>query len=648
LGGELADVEAHGGIFAPYDAVRVRGSLRMLEGSTFVHTIDNGQYGPIVSYAAVDHEIELSNCNFSLIVASVPFNMNEFPVLVGNPLMGTFNGFSEGQRFFVGSHLFTITYTNGVRLFFNQPFVWDGGGIGNAWSTAANWVGDFAPPPNFTLVFPPGVSKVATVNDFAPGTRFHSLSFLGPSYTISGNSFALLRGIFTDSASGETLIRSDITLQVLASPNELRVGNSNTLRLEGSLTGGPFSVWQKTGPGTLSLGGTAANTQYRFEAIEGELELAKSPGVNAISGDLVIGDGTNSPVVRLMDDHQIADTAEVEINRPARFELNGNNEVIERLEGNGTVELSERLQRLGRLTVESGFFSGSLIGGGGLTKVGMTSTTLLATSVLDLRGTNTFTGPTILSGGLLQVNGSQTNSPIRLDGGVLGGHGFVGTITAGAGGLVDPGTGNAPSDNTLRSRSVAFNPATTLRSRLRSRDPGFENHKLQVAGSVSLGGSALDFILLSFIPAPGDRFMLIDNDGTDAVVGTFAGLPEGAVFTRPTPNLRWRITYTGGDGNDVVLTLVDIDFRPAITSFAVRTGSVPGVRFFTFSASAVPSAYYDVEASTNLLNWTRLFSVTTDLDGMLGGSSSLSQPPFFSQRFFRFKWQPLEAPGAED
>jgi hypothetical protein len=35
---------------------------------------------------------------------------------------------------------------------------------------------------------------------------------------------------------------------------------------------------------------------------------------------------------------------------------------------------------------------------------------------------------------------------------------------------------------------------------------------------------------LQYTPAVGATFLIIDNDGTDAVSGTFASLPEGMVF----------------------------------------------------------------------------------------------------------------------
>ncbi|MGH8103834.1 MAG: choice-of-anchor Q domain-containing protein, partial [bacterium] len=72
---------------------------------------------------------------------------------------------------------------------------------------------------------------------------------------------------------------------------------------------------------------------------------------------------------------------------------------------------------------------------------------------------------------------------------------------------------------------------------------------LHVVGAVTLAGTLN--VILGFTPATNDTFTIILNDGADAVVGTFAGLPEGATFTVGTE--AFRITYAGGDGNDVVL-----------------------------------------------------------------------------------------------
>ncbi|ONI85163.1 hypothetical protein ALI22I_30640 [Saccharothrix sp. ALI-22-I] len=64
--------------------------------------------------------------------------------------------------------------------------------------------------------------------------------------------------------------------------------------------------------------------------------------------------------------------------------------------------------------------------------------------------------------------------------------------------------------------------------------------RMTVSGPVVLAGA--------FEPGPGASGVVIDNTGADAVTGTFDGLPEGAQVGA------LRITYRGGDGNDVELT----------------------------------------------------------------------------------------------
>src|SRR5438067_13879802 len=70
---------------------------------------------------------------------------------------------------------------------------WDGGGADNHWTTAANWAGDVAPAPGDDLVFPDGAAQRINVNDFPPGTEFHSLTVAG--YRITGNALRLAAGM---------------------------------------------------------------------------------------------------------------------------------------------------------------------------------------------------------------------------------------------------------------------------------------------------------------------------------------------------------------------------------------------------------------------------------------------------------------------
>jgi hypothetical protein len=74
-----------------------------------------------------------------------------------------------------------------------------------------------------------------------------------------------------------------------------------------------------------------------------------------------------------------------------------------------------------------------------------------------------------------------------------------------------------------------------------------------VTGAVNLGNVTLS-LNLGYAPVPGDVFTIINNDGTDAIAGTFNGLAEGSIFS--AGGQEFAISYLGGTGNDVVLAAV--------------------------------------------------------------------------------------------
>jgi hypothetical protein len=78
--------------------------------------------------------------------------------------------------------------------------------------------------------------------------------------------------------------------------------------------------------------------------------------------------------------------------------------------------------------------------------------------------------------------------------------------------------------------------------------------RLRVAGGVRLDGARLR--LVGRRPAAGQAFTILDNLGDGPVRGSFRGLREGATVggrDRDGRPGRFRVTYRGGDGNDVVL-----------------------------------------------------------------------------------------------
>lgn len=263
--------------------------------------------------------------------------------------------------------------------------------------------------------------------------------------------------------------------------------------------------------------------------------------------------------------------------------------------------------------------SGVLSSAGSLVKTG--------TGPLILTGNNNYTGSTRLEGGTLQINGSQPSSPVLLVAGNLTGIGTVGPVTSiGTGGgssmVVRPGS----SPGILSCSNVSLNASTFLVSQLNGTAPGSGYSQLNVRGSVSLGDAGLS-LLFSFAPALGTVFVIVNNDAADAVIGTFSGLPEGAFLTQGFS--LFRISYKGGDGNDVVIVRVN---PPAqLTSVAKIVGGAVQIQ-----GQGLPGLTYALEGAPQLnagAVWSHLGAVTANGAGFFTFTDS--DAPLFPRRFYR-------------
>ncbi|HVE71479.1 MAG TPA: hypothetical protein VNI54_08945 [Thermoanaerobaculia bacterium] len=85
--------------------------------------------------------------------------------------------------------------------------------------------------------------------------------------------------------------------------------------------------------------------------------------------------------------------------------------------------------------------------------------------------------------------------------------------------------------------------------------PGPGTYYQDGSRTVTLNGAKLSVVAVAPFPGCMQR-TIIGNDGTDAIIGTFDGLPEGSTFTTASGQ-QFRIAYAGGTGNDVTITAVD-------------------------------------------------------------------------------------------
>ena len=108
-------------------------------------------------------------------------------------------------------------------------------------------------------------------------------------------------------------------------------------------------------------------------------------------------------------------------------------------------------------------------------------------------------------------------------------------------------------------RVVFYKTSTLIQFGLGGMNPAGENaigegHYARVQGNaVDLNGQLQLFSIYGFHPKPGQTFEIITITGGLPANGTFANAPEGAIIDGFC-DVQLRVTYAGGDGNDVVLT----------------------------------------------------------------------------------------------
>jgi len=190
---------------------------------------------------------------------------------------------------------------------------------------------------------------------------------------------------------------------------------------------------------------------------------------------------------------------------------------------------------------------------------------------LVLGDDNAYSGATTVLAGTLIVDGSILQSATTVHGhGTLAGDGATGSVTVLGGGILSPGPGPA----ILHTGNLVLDPHAHFAVELGGSRPGPHGYdQLDVIGTVKLSNAILDLTLLGSLHAHrGQTFEIISNDGSDAIVGHFAGLREGARFA--AGGKEFSISYHGGDGNDVALTEVGKATSHALHHAAAASGDL--------------------------------------------------------------------------
>jgi autotransporter-associated beta strand protein len=447
-----------------------------------------------------------------------------------------------------------------------------------------------------------------------------------------------------------------------------RINVNATLITSGAVDG--LGGLIKVGPGFLSTGGSANNTYAGDTFINGgTFALLKPAGVTAIPHHVTVGTGAGGSSASLSQQSSFTIIGSVTVNSGGSWNLNGQSESFSipdlqghpplTLNGGGSVQTGAGILYLpagGDVVVNPGSnttstISGNIgldpgthhvtVGNGSTTPgnvdlsvsavIGQTSTAAGiqkdGAGTLLLSGANTYTGTNIVTAGTLLVNGPQPQSAVQVNSGTLGGSGTVGRINmTGSSAVLAPGA--SPGILTCSNLNASALGNGTLQIELNGTIPGSGYDQVNVRGTVTLSNINLN-ASLNFPAASSNEFVIISNDGADAVLGAFNGLPQGAQLS--LGGGVFNISYTGGDGNDVVLTHLFALPPPILYIEDLGQGNV---RVFWSTNYPAYNLQYNKNLSTT--NWAAASPVPV----MLGTNYTVTNPIVGPQKFYRLSTLP--------
>lgn len=480
------------------------GVLTLLNGTTIQTDMTNGQ----TSFITSSVDVGTSTCTFT----QTPNSLLDMTGNISGSAAITQSG--QGQVFFSASNSFTGTLTiNGGAVI-----------IYDSWALGSTSGG--------TIVNEPGLLAIGGAVDVVgePLTLNTTVGYFG-------------YGALYDYGGTSNVWGGPITLDVNA---PIDVASGQLLNITGPISGTGGVV--VPGAGVLVYSGSAANTYAGTTTVNnGTLALDSTAFNAAIPGNVVVDNGG---ILRLANDEQIDNAANVTVNAGGLFDFSTFFESIDTLTGSGNVTfgvggylnigLNNGTSTFNGLMSGTGYLGGYTVG-----KSGSGSFTMTAN--------NTYQNGSDVFGGTLVVNGTQPQSPVRAmySGTTLGGSGEVGDILSASG--IAPGVAGAPAIFTCS--NIAFSAGGNFTVRLDGPNPGTGYDQLVVLGStINLSNAALN-VLPGQPPTPDEQFTIIHNLGSASIFGIFNGLPNNAIVSGG--GYTFRINYNGGaSGKDVVLTAI--------------------------------------------------------------------------------------------
>jgi autotransporter-associated beta strand protein len=270
------------------------------------------------------------------------------------------------------------------------------------------------------------------------------------------NAFSPNSTVFVDTSGILRLGGKDNTIASLTGTgiveNDSYNSGFNVLTTGGDNSTGTFSGTLRDGPGVGPLGITKAGS--------GTFTLT---GNNTYTGPTTV----NSGILQAGSGTALGSNSATTVNSPGDLQLQGNSLTVGSLSGNGIVENASATNvtlTTGTLNQDA-TFSGTIRNGG----TGSLALTIMGTSTFTLSGSNTYTGPTNVNGGQLNVSGTIA-SDVNVGPGAT--FAYNNSSTAYSHTITLGGTGTGAGQRAVLGGSGLFNTLLTLNSKNNVLSPG--------------------------------------------------------------------------------------------------------------------------------------------------------------------------------
>ena len=359
---------------------------------------------------------------------------------------------------------------------------------------------------------------------------------------------------------------STITGNVVAfsAADTLTLGGSTSSSFDASQIGSAaqvqnFGQFQKTGTSTWTLTGTTtATTNWAING--GALAISSDSSLGATTGTLSFNGGALQTTSTLSTARTVTLNAGGGALSPAAGTaltmtgaIGGTGGLT--VNGPGTVILAGTNTYTGGTTVSGGILSGTTSSlQGNITNnatvqfnqatsgtysgviSGTGSVAIQGGGTVTFSGANTYTGATTVSGGTLVVNGSLASSVTLGSGGLLGGSGTIG-------GLVSNGATLAPG-NSIGTLTVNGNFSQIGGTYVVEANAQGQSDRINVSGTATISGATVQVVAAAGNYGTSTTYTILNATG--GVSGTYSGVSSNLAFLTPS------LSY---DANNVFLTL---------------------------------------------------------------------------------------------